>query len=251
MDEEQTLEVFFEIHQDLPREGPGDFESTQKAFLMLTEAPKQPLFLDLGCGPGMQTLDLISLTDGAIVAVDNHQPYLDQLSERAVQQGVSDRITIVNGDMAALDFPTNTFDLIWAEGSAYIIGFEQALRQWKPLLKQAGCLAATEVTWIKDNPPDAVKMFWAKEYPAIQNIEANLASIRQAGFHPIGHFILPQSAWWDHYYTPLQQRLPALREKYRDNPDALTVIELHQQEIDFYHKYADFYGYVFYVMQTD
>ncbi|MDJ0703773.1 MAG: class I SAM-dependent methyltransferase [Leptolyngbyaceae cyanobacterium MO_188.B28] len=251
MDEEQTLQIFFEIHQDLPREGPGAFESTQKAFLMLPELPKQPLILDLGCGPGMQTLDLISLTDGNIVAVDNHQPYLDQLRERAAQQGVSDRISVVNGDMAALDFQANTFDVIWAEGSAYIIGFEQALRQWKPLLKKSGCLAATEVAWIKANPPEAVKMFWAKEYPAIQDIDANLTAIRRTGFRPIGHFILPQSAWWEHYYTPLQARLQTLQEKYQENPEALTVIELHQQEIDLYRQYADFYGYVFYVMQAD
>ncbi|MCG8362820.1 MAG: class I SAM-dependent methyltransferase [Pseudanabaenales cyanobacterium] len=46
---------------------------------------------------------------------------LDQLSERAAQTGVSERITVVNGDMAALDFKAGAFDLIWAEGSAYII----------------------------------------------------------------------------------------------------------------------------------
>jgi hypothetical protein len=29
------MEIFFEIHKDIPREGPGDNKSTRKAFKML------------------------------------------------------------------------------------------------------------------------------------------------------------------------------------------------------------------------
>ncbi len=245
------MQVFFEIHKDLPREGPGDFQSTKKAFSMLVELPRQPLILDIGCGPGMQTLDLIALTDGKIVAVDNHQPFLDQLSKKAAQKGVADRITVVNADMSSLDFEEGTFDLIWAEGSAYTIGFENALRTWKPLLKRPGYLAATEIAWTKPAPPEELKCFWAEEYPPMQDIESNLAAIRRAGYRAIGHFVLPESAWWEHYYTPVEQKLVALREEYKDNPKALAVVEFHQREIDLYRQYSDYYGYFFYVMEVN
>lgn len=33
------MQLFFEIHQDLPREGPGDFDSTWRAFAMLKQLP--------------------------------------------------------------------------------------------------------------------------------------------------------------------------------------------------------------------
>jgi len=36
--------------------------------------------VDIGCGPGMQTLELARISGGRIVAVDNHQPFLDVLS---------------------------------------------------------------------------------------------------------------------------------------------------------------------------
>ena len=245
------MQVFFEIHKDLPREGPGDFQSTKKAFSMLVKLPRQPLILDIGCGPGMQTLDLIALTDGKIVAVDNHQPFLDQLSKKAAQKGVTDRITVVNADMSSLDFGEGTFDLIWAEGSAYTIGFENALRTWKPLLKRPGYLAATEIAWTKPAPPEELQRFWAEEYPPMQDIESNLAAIRRAGYRAIGHFVLPESAWWEHYYTPVEQKLVALREKYKDNPKALAVVEFHQREIDLYRQYSDYYGYFFYVMEVN
>jgi hypothetical protein len=48
-------EFFFEIHQDNPREGPGNLESTKKAFSMLNNLPESPRILDVGCGPGRQT----------------------------------------------------------------------------------------------------------------------------------------------------------------------------------------------------
>lgn len=250
MTEDQMMDVFFEIHTDLPREGPGSSESTRKAFRMLPDIPEDPSILDVGCGPGLQTLDLASLTEGKITALDNHQPYLDRLSEKAKQSGLTERIQVVNGDMFSLDFAPGSFDLIWAEGSIYIMGFEKALGAWKPLLKKPGYLSATEVAWIKANPPEELRLFWAEEYPAIQDNEANIASIRRAGYSLIGQFILPESAWWDPYYTPLEARLGLLREKYRDNSEALAVVELHEREIDFYRKYSDYYGYIFYVMQV-
>lgn len=71
------MNIFFEIHQNLPREAPGDNASTRQAFSLLTNVPPQPKILDIGCGPGMQTIELAKLTNGQITAVDTHQPYLD------------------------------------------------------------------------------------------------------------------------------------------------------------------------------
>ena len=245
-----NTEVFFEIHQGLPREGPGNFESTQKAYSQLTDLPPQPLILDLGCGPGMQTFHLLELSNGKIIAVDNHQPFLDQLDQEAVRKGVRDRLEIVNADLSALNFDRNSFDLIWAEGSAYSIGFENALRCWKPLLKEQGYLAVTEISWICSNPPEELKQFWAEEYPQMQDIESNRLIIQQAGYQEVDYFVLPESAWWEDYYTPLEQKLITLSQKYKDDAEKLAVIEFNQREIDIYRQYSADYGYVFYLMQV-
>ena len=82
------------------------------------------------------------------------------------------------------------------------------------------------------------------------DVEANLELVRRSGYTVLGHFLLPESAWWDHYYTPVQAKLPGLREAYRDDPKALEVIELHQREMDLYRQYSDYYGYAFFVMQA-
>ena len=243
-------DIFFEIHQGLPREGPGNFESTQRAYSALTDLPEQPLILDLGCGPGMQTLHLLELSNGKIIAVDNHQPFLDQLSQEAAKKGVRDRVEVVNADMSALEFNPNSFDLIWAEGSAYSIGFENALRSWKPLLKDKGYLAVTEISWMNPHPPEKLKQFWAEEYPQMRDIQSNLTLISRAGYRVVDYFVLPESAWWAHYYTPLEQKLIGLSQKYQGDAEKLAVIELHQREIDLYRQYSADYGYVFYLMQV-
>jgi SAM-dependent methyltransferase len=250
MSEDQATKVFFEVHDDIPRGGPGGSESTGKAFRVLTQLPKQPRILDIGCGPGMQTLDLATLTEGTIVALDNHPPFLERLKAAVEQRNLGSRVTVVNGDMFALDFAPGTFDLIWAEGSAYIMGFEKALRAWKQLLKKHGYIAVTEVAWLRPDPPEELQSFWAKEYPSIQDIEANLNVVRRSGYSPIGHFTLPESDWWDYYYTPIEAKLEGLRTKYKDNPDALQVLEMEEREIDIYRRYSDYYGYVFYIGQA-
>ena len=217
---------------------------------MLTDLPKEPNILDIGCGPGRQTLDLIRLNAGKIIAVDIHQPFLDAFTEQVAQQDLSDRITVLNGDMFDLGFEENTFNLIWSEGSIYVMGFEKGLRAWLPLLKKDGYLAATEITWIKPDAPKETRDFWAEAYPAMQDVEANLKVIQQTGYRHIGHFTIPESAWWNDYYNPIEKRLAKLQERYRTNLEAMGVLEMEQKEIDLYRKYSKYYGYVFYLMQV-
>lgn len=80
------MDVFFEIHRDLPREGPGNNESTRKAFHLLNGLPSQPNILDIGCGPGMQTIEIAKMTNGKIIAIDTHEPFLEELNRRAEKQ---------------------------------------------------------------------------------------------------------------------------------------------------------------------
>jgi ubiquinone/menaquinone biosynthesis C-methylase UbiE len=77
----------------------------------------------------MQTMDLAALLpDARIVALDSHAPFLAEVQRRAVAGGAADRVTTVLGDMAALPFPAASFDLVWCEGAAYILGWR---RRWR------------------------------------------------------------------------------------------------------------------------
>ena len=188
------MDIFFELHQDLPREGPGDNPSTRKALSLLTELPLQPLILDIGCGPGMQTIELARCTKGKIIAIDTHQPFLDKLKQRAQAEGLSDKITTINMSMFALEFEAKSFDAIWSEGAIYIMGFEQGLRACQPLLKPGGYVAVTEISWLRPQPSGEVQAFWAANCPGMRTVEENLEIVQAAGYRKVGHFVLPSSA---------------------------------------------------------
>jgi ubiquinone/menaquinone biosynthesis C-methylase UbiE len=249
MRQDEGMRIFFEIHQDNPQEGPGDFASTRRAFSLIQDLAPLPHILDAGCGPGRQTIDLCRLTKGNIIAVDFHKPYVDALQRKSKALGLTDQITALLGDIANLQFQPQTFDLIWSEGAIYNVGFKTGLKLWKPLLKKAGYVAVTEVAWLNSDVPDKLKAFWDSAYPQIQDIEGNIADIQAAGYQPVAHFTLPESAWWD-YYRAIEKRVMLMREKYKNNSCALEVLEAEMREIDLYRRYSDYYGYVFFVAQA-
>ena len=51
--------------------------------------------LDIGCGPGLQTIKIAKLSNGSIIAIDIHQPYLNQLRKTAEREKLQERIKIV------------------------------------------------------------------------------------------------------------------------------------------------------------
>ena len=242
--------IFFEIHSGLPREGPGDNESTRKAYLMLCDLPENPRILDVGCGPGMQTIELAKLSNGTIEALDNYQPYLEQLMNKAKEENVAEKIRTINGNMFALNYADNSFDVIWSEGAIYIIGFEKGLREWKHLLTAKGYIAVSEVSWLKPNPPEELRAYWEKNYPAIRTIQENLEIVKKVGYRIISYFVLPEKNWWENYYKPIEAKLPSLRSKHADDHEALNFLAIEQLEIDMFRKYSEYYSYVFYIMQT-
>jgi ubiquinone/menaquinone biosynthesis C-methylase UbiE len=241
--------TFYELFDALPRGGPGSNHSTLKALWMLTELPEKPNILDIGCGPGEQTIQIAETTLGKITALDNHQPFLDTLTKNAQLAGVSNRIQTINASMFDIPFPNETFDLLWAEGSIFIIGFEKGLQEWKRLLKPGGYLAITEAAWIKENPPQEIADFWTNCYPAMTDIQHNLEIIKNCGYKQIGSFILPESDWMENYYLPMEAQITYMRKKYDGNPEVHEFLNEMTEETNMYRRYKEWYSYIFYILQ--
>jgi ubiquinone/menaquinone biosynthesis C-methylase UbiE len=243
------MSIFRELTQDLPRQAPGSAAATLRALGLVRGLPDQPRILDVGCGPGAQTIDLARVTGGWIVAVDIRQRFLDELTERAGAAGVLSQVTTVNTSMFDMDFADESFDLIWSEGAIYIEGFATGLAAWRRFLKPGGWLVVSELTWLMPDPPAEAAEYWARGYPAMGSIERNCQLVAEAGYVSMDGFVLPVQDWWNNYYGPSERRVEELREKYAADPEALATLDETTREHDVFRAYHDAYGYVFYVMR--
>jgi hypothetical protein len=95
-----------------------------------------------------------------------------------------------------------------------------------------------------------IKNYLLKMYPPMKSVEENLKMIKDAGYRVVGYFVLPDSSWWSNYYLPIQAKLPQLKAKYQSDKESLAVVEAEELEIKMFQEYSKYYGYVFYVMQT-
>lgn len=239
--------IFFEVYETLPRQGPGNRASAALALSLCKDLPSSPAVLDLGCGVGGQTLYLAEFTSGTIVAIDRHDPSIERLRSALEERGLSRRVQALVGDMANPDQPPESFDLIWSEGALYNIGIRNALRICRKLLRPGGYLVFTDAVWRKENPPPEVKAGFDLDYPAMGRADDILLMIEDCGFDQISHFSLPDEAWWDDFYRPMERRIRELRAACAGDSEAASILDELAQEPEMHRRYSEYYAYEFFV----
>lgn len=235
-------DAFFRLHQDLPREAPGDEDSLIWA-LELAETPARARILDAGCGPGADLMALARLRPGAeLVGIDLHAPFIDRLRKTLPH------VTAQVGDMLT---PKGQFDLIWSAGAAYGPGVEAALSAWRQHLQPGGKIAFSDCLWRSNAPSAAATEFWGREYPQMCDLARHLTRLESLGWRVKGARWLGQAAW-DSYYQPLEARIATLKPKAEAEQDQsmLTVLAEHQAEIDLWHQHGADYGYYLTVVEA-
>jgi len=213
----------------------------------LPRTAESPAILDLGCGVGGQTLQLADLTTGSIVALDSSAPSIERLQATIAERGLAQRVSAIVGDMAHPKQPPESFDLIWSEGALYNIGLRNALHVCYGLLRPGGYLAFTDAVWRKENPPPVVKASFDLDYPTMGWLHDDVAAIQDEGFEIVGHFTLPDEAWWDDFYTPMENRIAELRDTYANDVEASAILDQLAEEPEIHRRHSDFYAYALFV----
>lgn len=232
---------FERIFAGLDRHGPGSDAGTLHA-LRAVDIPVRRI-LDIGAGTGASTLVLAQHSAAEIVALDNHAGSLATLSARTAAAGVAERVTTCNASMLDIPFPAASFDLLWAEGSAYIMGFEAALERWRPLLRQPGYLVVSDLAWTDRAAqgaaaPAEVVEFWRRAYPPMTDAATRARQAEAAGYRVAAQFWLDDEAWRN-FYAPLAARANSLRNELAGS-QALADID---REIDIRARFGASYGY--------
>ncbi len=239
---DEYMNDFMKVYEKLERWGPGSDSETLKALSRVPAPPSS--ILDIGCGKGLATLVLAKHSKANITALDNEQTALDHLQNQFDNQGLSNRLKTVCASMTELPFSAESFDLIWAEGSAYILGVEKALNEWKPFLRQSGHLMISDMTWRTDTPSRASTGLWEQEYPDIQTVQTRIEQIENADYKIVAHFPMSEESWMN-YYGPLAKRIVELEPDMADSK-ALKDIK-HETEVCT--KYAHEFGYHMFILE--
>ena len=138
-------------------------------------------------------------------------------------------------------------DLLWSEGAAYNIGFANALTTWAPAINRGGFAVVSELAWLRQDAPDAVRAFFRSGYPDMGTVESNVAVAQEAGYTVLETYTLPSQSWVEGYYDVLGPRARGLA----DHPDASVRELAHEtvKEIEVFSCSEDSYGYVFLVLR--
>jgi ubiquinone/menaquinone biosynthesis C-methylase UbiE len=221
-----TTDLDTEIDHDRFRE--RLLKYTRHAYQLLPELTA-PDILDVGCGSGVATLELAKLSDGEIIGIDVNQAQLSKFTRKIQAQGLFPRVKTVQCSLLETDLPDRRFDIIWAEGSLRLIGFEQGLKKCSQLLTPDGFLVIHDSTKI---------------------LTANRKNIQTWGYTLEASFLLPNDAWWREYYQPLDTHIKTLATKYQNNDKVLKTLEKYQNEVDMVKGNLHEYRSAFYILHT-
>jgi len=210
--------------------------------------PKQQfsVIVDAGCGAGRQTMVLANELGTLVHAVDSYEPFLSDLLRRTKEAEIEHLVQAHCMDMKDIPGVFQNIDLLWSEGAAYNIGFSNALTTWASAINSDSFAVVSELSWLREQVPDAVRVFFLSGYPDMQSIQQNIAVAENAGYKVLTTYTLPKEAWVEGYYDILEPRAKALV----DHPDPSVrdfAIET-VKEIEIFECSEDSYGYVFYVL---
>ena len=215
----------FQLEKDRMR---GNFlPYTRKAFSMIS-GRKLERILDIGCGRGIPTLELARLSGAKIVGLDVDEDAILELARMTREKGLSNRVETVLGSLLEMEFPKESFDVIWAEGSIAFLGFENGLREWGKLLRPGGFLAVHH-----DAAGYTVKR----------------AMIPRCGYELLGEFTLSKDDWWFRYFAPMKELIEGLFDAAAPDPVMKKMLEREAREISIFGERGEGMCSVFFVMR--
>ncbi|RUV91552.1 class I SAM-dependent methyltransferase [Mesorhizobium sp. M1A.F.Ca.IN.022.07.1.1] len=160
---------------------------------------KVKTILDLGCGAGGVTLDLVARHGAAhATGFDVERPVIETAKRKAAAQGLQDRVSFVQAPPGPLPFTDASFDVVFSKDALLHVRDKDALfAEIFRVLKPGGVFAASNWMISHDGEPSADM----KAYLAAEGLSFAMASparyaeaMRRAGFRDIS--VRDRNAWY-------------------------------------------------------
>lgn len=246
MTEDEIPSYLFDFYENLDRKAPGDETVTRGLFSLLPGLPTSPRVIDMGCGTGASAL-VLAQAGARVTGVDIRPSYLGIMREKAAKAGVSDRIDTWCGPMDAVPAALGPFDVVWSEGSVFVVGFEAGLSAWRDLVRPGGYVVVSELCWLRESPPKEIAAYFEANYPGIGTMAGCLETAERCGYTVIGTYVLSETAW-DEYLAPQPAQVARFR-KGAKTPDEQAFLDGVLEEVGMWETFRGWYGYIFTLMK--
>jgi ubiquinone/menaquinone biosynthesis C-methylase UbiE len=163
----------------------GGLEATEK-FIHQCEIGSEDSVLDVGCGVGQTAVLLVKRCGCHVTGVDISEGMIKSATERARKYGVTDRTEFRQGDISNLPFDDDRFDVVLSESVTTLApDHAKAIREYSRVLKPGGALGLNETLYLKENPPEEIIAWIAKDASGgahTRQVESWNTLIQDAGF---------------------------------------------------------------------
>ncbi|MBN2531574.1 MAG: methyltransferase domain-containing protein [Spirochaetales bacterium] len=218
-------DILLEIDKDKFRSRLSGY--TRQAYSRLPHM-EAPAILDIGCGSGIPTIQLAIISKGKITAVDIDRQSLNILRDKIKVFRLSGHIKPVRHSLLTLHFKNTCFDIVWAEGSIAVIGFEKGIQEWRRFIKPGGFLVV---------------------HDEITNYREKMTCIPKFNYTLVHHFKISEHVWLNEYFNPLLQRIKELQVIYKNDPGAMKILDKEASETALFMKSPENLASLFYIMQ--
>jgi ubiquinone/menaquinone biosynthesis C-methylase UbiE len=186
------------------------FKYIRKAYSYIPKI-KNPNILDVGCGTGVPTIELAKISGGYVTGIDLDVSLLDILRKKIIDTELERQLSIINKSIFLMDFPKESFDIIWSEGAVFVIGFEKSIKNWYKFLKPNGFLV------LHDDIKDKNK---------------KLGLVEKYGYKLTAQFDLSFEIWWNDYYSKVEKLVENYKDKYPNDLDLRKEIDSDQNQVN-------------------
>jgi ubiquinone/menaquinone biosynthesis C-methylase UbiE len=182
MEERKQKEI--EFYDNQAGQSEGDFEgflpqrllSYRFLYDLLKDKCRDKKILDFGCGNGVHSV-FLAREGGQVTAIDLSENQLVLAKKRIEKSGLFDKVNFIKMDCEKLNFPNESFDIIFNGGTFSSIDLKSTLPQLAKVLKKDGFLVGIEtfghnpITNLKRklNAVLGKRTSWAEEHIFNQN----------------------------------------------------------------------------------
>lgn len=143
--------------------------------------------LNVGCGVGTTAIAFAERFAAQVTAVDISPLMLARAQANVVTAGVADRVTVEPGDIMALRFADDSFEVVLAEAVTMFVDRLPAARELVRVCRPGGRVLATEFLWRRPPTEEARRIFLGEVCPGMQfdTAEDWVGIYRQAGLDEV------------------------------------------------------------------